>query len=346
MNDVMVVGAGVAGLAAAQALTLAGLKVCVLEKSRGIGGRLATRRVTTPNGEVPVDHGAQFFTCRSPQFQAVLTPLLNQGTVSIWLETIPTLKPEGIVPADAAHTYPRYCCPEGMTALAKVLATGLTIQRETKVTDLTITTDACWRARTGAGEEFTARALILTPPPPQSLALVDSLAAEIDELAVVREVQLDPCLAVMAGYSPQADHLDRMPLGLRWQDDAVIAWSAVDSSKRPHPPAPVLVLHTTPQFARHHAAGDRQQLITQVLDHATAQLQPHLYLDLRSPEWSQAHYWRYAQPVNPLQRQWIGSPVPAPLVLAGCWCSAGRVEGAFLSGQAAAQGLLASKWLG
>lgn len=343
MNDVLIVGAGVAGLAAAQRLTAAGLRVGVLEKSRGVGGRLATRRMATLRGEVLVDHGAQYFTCRSLEFQKILAPLLEQRLVTNWLEAISTLTPQGITSASAAHIYPRYCCPQGMTTLAKALATDLTIQRQAKVGKLRLTAGSNWQVFTEAGEVFSARALILTPPPQQSLTLLGSLAKQFD-LAAVWEVQLAPCLAVIAGYHPTAK-VDEMPRGLRWQDDPVIAWSAVDSSKRPHPPAPVLVFHTTPQFARDHETDHPQSQIASVLEHAAQKLHPHVLLDLRSPEWSQAHYWRYAQPINPLSRQWLGSAVPAPLILAGCWCNQGRVEGAFLSGQAAAQGLLTSGWL-
>lgn len=354
MNDVMIVGAGIAGLAAARELTTAGLQVCVLEKSRGVGGRLATRRLPTPHGEVLVDHGAQYFTCRSQAFWELLMPLLEQGKVKTWFEAAPTLTSEGIVSASEAHTYPRYCCPQGMTTLAKVLVEGLSVKRETKVMELKLiqpndpgySTFGCplWQATTETNEVFTARALILTAPPHQSLALLGPLAEDIDELAAVRAVQFDPCLAVIVGYHPTRQ-LDKLPIGLRWQDDPVIAWSAIDSSKRSHPPAPILVFHTTPQFARDHQSEDRQHLSAWVLDQATQQLHPHLSLDLREPEWFQVHYWRYAQPVNPLQSQWVGSGVPAPLILAGCWCSEGRVEGAFLSGQAAAQGLISSGWL-
>jgi len=344
MNDVIIVGAGIAGLAAAQQLTASGLKVCVLEKSRGVGGRLATRRITTLHGEVLVDHGAQYFTCRSLAFQEVLAPLLAQGTVTTWLDAIPTLTLQGITPASAEHTYPRYCCPQGMTTLAKVLAANLTIQRQSKVDKLSLTADAEWQVSTEAGEFFTAKALILTPPPHQSFTLLGSLREQFAQLVAAWDVQLDPCLAVIAGYGSSTS-LNGMPRGLRWQDDPVISWSAVDSSKRAQPPAPVLVFHTTPQFARDHEADHPQSLAALVLEHAAQKLYSQVSLDLRSPEWSQAHYWRYAQPVNPLSDKCLGSALPAPLILGGCWCSQGRVEGAFLSGQAAAQGLLKSGWL-
>lgn len=54
---VAVVGAGIAGITAARTLAQAGWQVTVFEKSRGAGGRMATRR-TAFGG---FDHGAQFF---------------------------------------------------------------------------------------------------------------------------------------------------------------------------------------------------------------------------------------------------------------------------------------------
>ena len=339
MDDVIIVGAGVAGLAAAQVLTQAGLSVSVLEKSRGLGGRLATRRIQTAHREVRVDHGAQYFTCRSPAFAELLRPLIAQGTVTTWLEAIPTLTSAGILPADPAHAYPRYCCPQGMNTLAKQLASGLTLQRQAKVTGLTLTADNHWQVSTESGQAFRARAVLLTPPPQQSLALLGTLVEEMDDLAIAGQVEFQPCLAVIAGYNPQMN-LAAMPPGLRWQDNSILAWSAVDSSKRPGSPMPVMVFHSTPEFARSYAPDQAQVLIQQVLDQATQQLHPHLQLDLRQPEWAQAHYWRYSQPVNPLEQQWLGGAEPAPLVLSGCWCTAGRVEGAFLAGQAAAQALI------
>ena len=62
----VVVGAGISGLLAAQELTAAGWRVVVLDKGRGVGGRMATRRV----GDGTFDHGAQFFTVRGERFLA------------------------------------------------------------------------------------------------------------------------------------------------------------------------------------------------------------------------------------------------------------------------------------
>jgi monoamine oxidase len=58
MTEVVVVGAGVAGLACAQALCEAGLRVTILEARNRVGGRIRTLHPSRPN--VPVELGAEF----------------------------------------------------------------------------------------------------------------------------------------------------------------------------------------------------------------------------------------------------------------------------------------------
>ena len=69
-TDILVVGAGLAGLMAAQTLQHQGRRVVVVDKGHSVGGRLATRRI----GPGRADYGAQFFTIRSPEFQTLAEP--------------------------------------------------------------------------------------------------------------------------------------------------------------------------------------------------------------------------------------------------------------------------------
>lgn len=62
--DVLVIGAGAAGLAAAAELNAAGLKVCVLEARDRVGGRILTRHEV--NLSVPIELGAEFIHGESP----------------------------------------------------------------------------------------------------------------------------------------------------------------------------------------------------------------------------------------------------------------------------------------
>jgi monoamine oxidase len=60
--DILVVGAGAAGLAAARVLAEAGARVAIVEARDRIGGRIFTAHVTTPNSPdpVPIELGAEF----------------------------------------------------------------------------------------------------------------------------------------------------------------------------------------------------------------------------------------------------------------------------------------------
>ena len=80
LQDVAVVGAGLAGLVCARRLQQAGLAVTVLEKSRGLGGRMATRRI---DGS-PLDHGARYVQPQSKLLQALTQYWLDQQLLTPW----------------------------------------------------------------------------------------------------------------------------------------------------------------------------------------------------------------------------------------------------------------------
>jgi monoamine oxidase len=68
-TDVLIVGAGAAGLAAGQALTAAGRRVIILEARDRIGGRIFTLPATGPG--VPIELGAEFVHGRPPEIFSV-----------------------------------------------------------------------------------------------------------------------------------------------------------------------------------------------------------------------------------------------------------------------------------
>ena len=158
MQSTLIIGAGLAGLLAARTLQAAGVAVTVLDKARGVGGRLATRRLTDANGQMigRFDHGAQYFTARDPRFMALVEDWLAAGVIKVWAEGFNT--PAGPKPDNLT----RYCGPNGMNGLAKHLAQGLTIQTSTPVAAIW-QTDSGYRATTADGQSFSADSLILTP---------------------------------------------------------------------------------------------------------------------------------------------------------------------------------------
>lgn len=84
-----IVGAGMAGAACAHDLARAGLKVSVFEKSRGAGGRMATRRarLTDEVGRehlLNFDHGAPGFLAFHPAFREAVSLAASRGLLAPW----------------------------------------------------------------------------------------------------------------------------------------------------------------------------------------------------------------------------------------------------------------------
>ncbi|MFM8703967.1 MAG: FAD-dependent oxidoreductase, partial [Planctomycetia bacterium] len=119
--DVAIVGAGIAGLVAARELSLAGCSVVVLEKSRGVGGRMATRRI----GQAVCDHGAQFFTVRGRAFGGIVAEAHDAGAVGQWCDGVSraTANGSGMLPPGDGH--PRWRGTAGMTDLPKHMSSAL-----------------------------------------------------------------------------------------------------------------------------------------------------------------------------------------------------------------------------
>lgn len=89
--SIAIVGAGMTGLSCARMLADAGLEPIVFEKSRGLGGRLATRRADA----LRFDHGAQFVTARGESFRAFLEenaqPWQPEGATGEWFVGAPAM---------------------------------------------------------------------------------------------------------------------------------------------------------------------------------------------------------------------------------------------------------------
>jgi predicted NAD/FAD-dependent oxidoreductase len=257
--DIAVIGAGIAGLTCAKQLQQAGDRVVILEKSRGVGGRIATRRLH----ETLADHGTCYLTPKGEAFRALLAPMLAAGIVQVWTETVHELNSGGTL-SESPERYPRYVAPAGMTAIAKALAADLDIRFSHLVQSLTLVSNAHWQLtiqrtnpdQTKATETLTARAIVLAIPAPQAAVLLQTLPSDVLPESFIQQVQgvaFFPCLSVMAGYTPdrQQDWDTQYPdvRSLTFVKDGNLAWLGLDSSKRSSSPQPVFVVQSTPAFA-------------------------------------------------------------------------------------------------
>jgi predicted NAD/FAD-dependent oxidoreductase len=340
MHDVIIVGAGVAGLVCGRQLLRAGLDVLLVEKSAGLGGRMSTRRIAYKSGDPPiaVDHGAQYITADTDAFHRLIRELVVADVLVEWTRSIHHLDPTGLHPGSVDHQHPRYSSPLGMTAFAKYLAGSLKIEINTQVTHIK-TENHYWQVIAKDGKQFQARSLVMAIPAPQVLGVMGEILKQSPLLGLLKSALYYPCLTVIAGFDPRIS----LPAwkGITCKQDPILAWVGLDSSKRPSPQIPVIVFQATASFSEKITSGetaDLQKAGLEVLKHASQRLDRWM----ENPQWMQVHRWRYALPMETVGLASLATRMPnrAPLVCAGDWCAGGKVEGAWSSGLDAAEQLL------
>lgn len=325
--DVLIVGAGLSGLMAAHELDARGLSTLLLDKGRSVGGRLATRRV----GPGRADHGAQFFTVRSPEFQAWVERWWAEGLIFAWS----TGWSSGSLVDASSDGHPRYAVRGGMNALAQHLARGLDVRVETQVTSVTPTADG-WQATDQTGQLFSGRALLLTAPVPQSLALLAASGVALADRDR-KDLERIEYASSLAGIFWLDRPLHLPEPGALQRSNAPIIWMADNQRKGISPEATVATVHAAPEISA--AVWEAPDSV--VLESLFEGLRPFLTPGTQVVE-GQLKRWRYAQPIDLYPERTLLANRQPPLALAGDAFGGSRVEGAALSGLAAGRVLAAS----
>jgi len=317
---VAVVGAGLAGLTAASTLQARGHTVVVVEKARAAGGRMATRR----HESWQFDHGAQYFTARERVFRKQVEDWSARGLVQRWTGRIGVVEGGRVTPAPPETE--RYVAVPRMSVLCGDLAAALADCRFEWRADSATYADA-WHLQSDDGRELEADCLLLAIPPEQALALLTDPATRRAVQPTLKPVVMEPCWALLAV-------LDR-PLLREWDaafvNQGPLGWVCSQAAKPGRPPAEAWVLHATPAWSRAQLETSGPEVASLMLD-AAGRLPGANRFDVA---FAVPHRWLYSSARAPLDTGALWFP-EIRLGLAGDWCAGSRVEGAFLSGLAAA----------
>ena len=316
---IVIIGAGVAGLSAAQSLSSSGFDVSVVDKGRAPGGRISSR--TTDHGGF--DHGAQYFTARDPRFQARVDAWRAAQVVQAWNGRFAVAK-QGKLTAKEGEQPTRFVGVPSMRAIALHQARLLDVHRGVRVTGLN-RVDGRWRFEVDEGEAPPpADAVLVTAPSEQA----ESLLAPAPALAAAAgRVRHAPCWAVMVGFDTA---LDIAYDGL-FVHESPLSWVARDSAKPDRGPGERWVLHAGPDWSERHLEEDADAVAAGMVDAFFAAVGH----PPRRPSFIAAHRWRYALAEPPTDRGCLFEP-ELRIGAAGDWLHGARVEGAYLSGIAAA----------
>ncbi|WP_119394807.1 NAD(P)/FAD-dependent oxidoreductase [Salinibius halmophilus] len=312
---VAVLGAGMAGASAAMHLKQAGHQVTVIDKSRGVGGRMSTRRML----EGQFDLGAQYFTARDNAFIAQVDTWLSKGAVAAWQPSIATYSAAtGLTHSPDDQV--RYVGRPAMNAPIKYMLSGINVELNFKIEQVAFESGK-WQL--GALGEFDA--LVSTLPPEQALEL-------FPHEPILHEMQsvMSPCLAIgLQLAQPITAKVDAVFI-----KEHPLNWVARDSSK-PHRnhQHDYWLLHCSPAWSK----ANYDKPADELLDHAVQWLSEIFSVHDLSLLSTTVHRWRYAKPVPDAPRIDASFNASCGLALAGDWLQGGRVEGAWLSGKYAAQ---------
>jgi renalase len=340
-HDVVIIGAGISGLAAAARLRAAGRDVLVLEKSRGLGGRAATRRIESAMGEVSVDHGAQYFTVRDRRFQDHVDRWQEHGICFPWCEEFPNWIDGKMTERNPLWKETRYACRKGMSSLGKHLAEGTEVIRGHQVASVEKTTEGWVLHAEGEAHHSVvhAKSLFVSAPPPQALALVGK-ELPTEQLELVEHIEVAPCVAVLALYPEEVPAPTWKGIRVT-SPHAIVSWIAWDSSRRKSgSPGRVAVLHGSGDYSRRWLDAGPEALRgagAEMLAEAARIGGPWM----EHPREFIVHRWKYAHAAGSAVRGgFLRVACDQPLYLIGDGYSGGRLESAWLSGTFAAEDLL------
>jgi renalase len=314
MTRTIILGAGLAGLTAARHLRSKGHEVEIIDKGRGVGGRLATRRM----GEARLDHGAQFFTTRGDVFKEMVAQAATAGAVQEWCR--------GFAEQDG---FPRYRGADGMTSIAKWLATGLDVRLGIEV-DRVETAEGKVRFLAADGAILAeGHQAVVTAPIPQMLNLFDrgNIRADSQLDHALRGTDYFATLALLAVVEgkPAIDE----PGGMQF-DEGPFTFIA-DNYRKGISPVGALTFHAEHDFSLRRFDDDPTEVHAELIEQAAPWIGDATIVE------SQLKKWRYAGPVTPLpEPTYVIEADDARIALAGDAFAGPKVEGAFNSGHAAA----------
>jgi len=324
MKKIAIIGTGLAGLTATKLLQNHA-NVTLFEKSRGVGGRLATRRAEP----YQFDHGAQFFSARTAAFKDFIKPLLEEGVIEPWHVRF--------IEFDGSHfgnnrnwsnEHPHYVGTPSMNAFAKHIAQGLDIKRPIRIAAIGKQNQQWQLVDDGGNDQGVFDWVILATPAEQA---ADIIPTTLPCYQQIKQVEMQACFSLMLGFDKPLD----LPFDAALVHNMDISWVSVNSAKPQRQTPTSLLINSTNKWADDHIDDNRDEIMAYLCEktsHVIGQ-------NASKASHKTVHGWRYANMPKQKGETHIFDATNN-LALCGDYFIQGRVEAAFTSGYGLAQQLL------
>lgn len=312
-----IIGAGVSGLVLANELS-SDYDVTVFEKSRGTGGRLATRYNQKHHS---FDMGAQFFIAKSPEFKDFLQPYLDKGLLQAWSGKFIEIEGSSVKHENQwSDDFYHYVGTPKMTSWCKALASSLKVQQQQKITAIIPIQEGYFLESHGDQRLGPFDLILLAIPVTQAIELLPDMISFKSQL---NRYHMLSCYSMMLGFDRSLP-IDFSAAIVKQRD---ISWISNNLS-RPNRSNqnPSLTVLSTNHYADHHQQLDK----TEILTHLKQQVAQTLSTELPPTSHEDLHLWRYAN--IPKQQGDLCYFEPTQRIgVCGDWCQQGVVEAAYHS---------------
>ena len=210
MTDCAIIGSGISGTFAALYFKRFGISnISIFDKSRGVGGRLATRRIE--NGKF--DHVAQYLNIEEIRHVPEIVSLIKNKIIFKWGEM------------------DRYVAEEGMTNISKFLLSDLDVKKEHKLLRINNLDDKIELVFEN-GETFYSKSIIFSCPIPQTIEIFENSKIEVKESSFnkLKKIEYNPCIVILIEGKTRADSLEE-DFGQNFSSGN-ISWIADNNKKR------------------------------------------------------------------------------------------------------------------
>lgn len=302
-EDVIIIGCGMTGLSAGITFKKLGLNPLLIDKGRGYGGRLATRRILDNS----FDHGAQYIE-PSPRFLSWLEEYLNKDQLVHW---------------NFSSSIKTFISKQGMANLAKNLSNELNVKLNTRVEKIKYESNQ-WHVQTDGGQSFFSKRLLLTAPLPQSLDLLQKNNIFIEETDLT-SITYRPCLVLMMVLS----EIHNLPeAGGMFIKNPILEWVCDNQKKGISNNQHSITVHCTNDYSTDSYDLSDEKIFESIYSEFSKYF-PNTLLKYEIKK------WKYSSPTKIFKSVYYRSNFPG-LYLAGDAFGGGSLEGAFRSGEATA----------
>jgi len=314
VENIAIIGTGMAGIACAKALLATGNKVSLFDKSARPGGRMSTRTFEYWSA----DHGAQYFTAKSESFKSVTNSWLTQDFIKPWLGKIVAYKNNQIVNVD--NTVQRYVGVPAMNALAKHLVADMKVCFSQTICKIERVKDSWILFSKEQGQiQDSFDLIIMAIPPKQAADLIPKRITNLQE--VCSRAKMLPCWTLIA----YQDSKIVLPFDGAFMEENPFSWIARNNSKPARSNDESWTAQAHPEWSSKYINYTNQEvepLLVSAFEKITGQ----------SCTSYQSHLWRYARVESPGNESFILDK-NSRIGICGDWLLHSTIEGAWTSGQ-------------